>query len=98
MVKPKQLSDIMMNLEKKTLRKLINRLYYNRGKISFKEAEIQLNGLSYSSKSLMLNMLLEDWEKRHPFPKDPKKQRNWDNCYDIILANLSYELLGEVFN
>ncbi len=98
MATPKQLSNIMLNIENKTLRQIINKLYYGKGQMSFHEAESKLKTLPHSSKDIMIDMIMADWEKRHPRPKDTKKQRNWEDCYDIILDNLSYELLGTVFN
>ena len=94
MAKPKPLSDILMNCEKTKVRKIINKLYYGKGKMTFEEAEAQFNDLTYSSKDMLMDMLLEDWCKRHPRPENPKKLQQWEKCYDVLWYNLASDILG----
>ena len=46
MAKPKPLSDILINLEKIKIRKIINKLYYGKGRMTFEEAEAQFNEIN----------------------------------------------------
>ena len=98
MAKPKPLSDILINWEKIKIRKIINKLYYGKGRMTFEEAEAQFNELSFSSRDMLMDMLLEDWCKRHPRPKNPKKLQQWEKCYDVLWYNLADDILGMEFN
>ena len=43
---------------------------------------------------MLMDMLLEDWCKRHPRPENPKKLQQWEKCYDVLWYNLASDILG----
>ena len=97
MAKPKRLSEILERMESKAIRQLINTRYYGKDTMPIAEADRKFNSLSDREKSKMMKMILADWEKRHPFPDNPSKQKQWQNCRDIIWYTYAEDILGGEF-